>query len=80
MSQKIAVKKQKREPLIKENIERRGGGSFVRRGFFEDQSSRLLGLVFCLMFDCVGFSLKIGSVSDDDERRGKSKDHLEGVP
>ncbi len=38
----------KRKLLIKEGIERRRRRSLGRDGFFEDQSSRLLGLVFCL--------------------------------
>ena len=46
------VKRERRgNPLIKEDIGRRRRRSLEGRekGFFEDQSSRLLGLVFCLV-------------------------------
>ena len=63
------ISQKRKESLIKEDIGRRreeglwGGG----RGFRGSRSSRLLGLVFCLiMLMICGFSLRIGSVSDDD--------------
>jgi hypothetical protein len=76
--------------MVKEDIGRRRR-SLGRRGkvFQGSRSSRLLGLVFCLMImmmNGVVFHLRIGSVSDDgfwkEKRRGEEsqKINLEGGP
>ena len=73
------ISQREKTAVIKEEVGRRGGSLLEEGGFLGSRSSRLLGLVLCLMM-MVRFFIEIGSVSDDDDdgfgkrKRRKPKD------